>query len=497
MKDVYERGEILENNNNQRILIVGRSKYGYSTLAITNFNSNQDIPDLKTDFGEVLLGGMFLKNSTINEYYSLVGRLSKIDYLKIIDINSDFQKGLINLDNGILQYDDWTDNTLAQSKYRMIKTYQKPLTSSEVKREVYNTSSNASSEAEESYSNEEKIKSESVETKIDTSIKVSTEISTKVNASSSISTIKLVDSIPKDNTSVKMYYNEDETLNIASMSVKAIMQKYGVKNFTAMQMQNNARSYCGVKTTRVRKNDFVSFFKAGGDIEDWLNANKNADQLTIYNAKKSYKNFIKKESSIKIEGSSIENVLDNLPLKDIAALCGLISNEEEARAREIYKSQIPAAIDFKTKDNMDFINQYYLSKSIYYQAGIDPIVAFDSVDTMISYYNNTKSKLNNITQELIKFLSELNPYYIKYWDRHVDISNKVLTIPELDDSQMHALWYLVASRYTNRMPFEGSPKEKELLTCNGTTVEAVLYFGITPEKFSRRKTSYAARFLKS
>ena len=114
-----------------------------------------------------------------------------------------------------------------------------------------------------------------------------------------------------------------------------------------------------------------------------------------------------------------------------------------------------------------------------------------------SEMDDTKSKLNNITQELIKFLSELNPYYIKYWDRHVDISNKVLTIPELDDSQMHALWYLVASRYTNRMPFEGSPKEKDLLTCNGTTIEAVLYFGITPEKFSRRKTSYAARFLKS
>ena len=95
------------------------------------------------------------------------------------------------------------------------------------------------------------------------------------------------------------------------------MQKYGVKNFTAMQMQNNARSYCGVKTTKVKKNDFISFFKTGGDIEDWLNANKNADPATIYSAKRSYKNFIKKESSIKIEGSSIENVLDNLPLKDI------------------------------------------------------------------------------------------------------------------------------------------------------------------------------------
>ena len=262
-------------------------------------------------------------------------------------------------------------------------------------------------------------------------------------------------------------------------------------------MQVNAKAYCGIKTTRVRKNDFVSFFKAGGDIEDWLNANKNADQLTIYNAKKSYKNFIKKESSIKIEGSSIENVLDNIPLKDIAALCGLISDEEETRVREVYKSQIPATIDFKTKDNMDFINQYYLSKSIYYQAGIDPVVAFDSVDMMISYYNNTKSKLNNIIQELIKFLSELSPYYIKYWNRHIDISNKVLTIPELDDTQMHALWYLVSSRYTSRMSFEGSSKEKELLTCSGTTIEAVLYFGITPEKFSRRKTSYAARFLKS
>ena len=491
-KDIYERGEILENNNNQRILIVGRSKYGYSTLAITNFNSNQDIPDLKTDFGEVLIGGMFFKNSTISKYYSLIGRLSKIDYFKIIDINSDFQKGIITLDNGILQYGDWTDNTSVQSKYRMIKTYQKPLTSSETKQEVYNASNNVSSETEESYSNEEKIKSESVEAKIDTSIKVSTKISSKVNAS-----IKLIDNLPRDNTSVKVYYNDEETLNIAGMSVRAIMLKYGVKSATATQMQVNAKAYCGIKRSRVKKNDFVSFFKAGGDIEDWLAANKNADQLTICNAKKSYKNFIKKESSIKIEGSSIENVLDNLPLKDIAALCGLISDEEEARVREVYKSQIPATIDFKTKDNMDFINQYYLSKSIYYQAGIDPVVAFDSVDMMISYYNNTKSKLNNIIQELIKFLSELSPYYIKYWNRHIDISNKVLTIPELDDTQMHALWYLVSSRYTNRMSFEGSSKEKELLTCSGTTIEAILYFGITPEKFSRRKTSYAARFLKS
>lgn len=493
-KDIYERGEILENNNNQRSLIIGRSKYGYSVLAITEFNSNQDIPDLKTDFGEVLLGGMFLKNSVLAECYSLIGRLNKADYLKIININSDYQKGLIDLENGVLRYLDWDEqNISSQPKYRA--TYRKTYTSSRLAlSEVHDDTSDIdSSNTEKSYSNIEKIENVSEETKIDTSVTVSTKISTKVDAS----TIKLVDSMPKDDTSVKMYYNEDETLNIASMSVKAIMQKYGVKNFTAMQMQNNARSYCGVKTTRVRKNDFVSFFKAGGNIEDWLNANKNADQLTIYSAKKSYKNFIKKGSSIKIEGSSIENVLDNLPLKDIAALCGLISNEEEARAREVYKSQIPAAIDFKTKDNMDFINQYYLSKSIYYQAGIDPVVAFDSVDTMISYYNNTKSKLNNITQELIKFLSELSPYYIKYWNRHVDISNKVLTIPELDDTQMHALWYIVSSRYTNRMPFEGSPKEKDLLTCNGTTVEAVLYFGITPEKFSRRKTSYAARFLKS
>ena len=494
-KDVYERGEILENNNNQRSLIIGRSKYGYSVLAITEFNSNQDIPDLKTEFGEILLGGMFLKNSVLSEYYSLIGRLNKADYLKIININSDYQKGLIDLENGVLRYLDWGEqNVSSQPKYRTTTAYRKTYTSlPSVKQEVHDDTSDIdSSNTEKSYSNIEKIENVSEETKIDTSVTVSTKISTKVNAS----TIKLVDSMPKDNTSVKMYYNEEETLNIASMSVKAIMQKYGVKNFTAMQMHNNARSYCGVKTTKVKKNDFISFFKTGGDIEDWLNANKNADPATIYSAKRSYKNFIKKESSIKIEGSSIENVLDNLPLKDIAALCGLISDKEEAKAREIYKSQIPATIDFKTKDNMDFINLCYLSKSIYYQAGIDPAIAFEPVETIISHYD-TKSKLNSIIRELIKFLSELNPYYIKYWDRHVDISNKVLTIPELDDSQMHALWYLVSSRYTNKMPFEGSPKEKDLLTCNGTTVEAVLYFGITPEKFSRRKTSYAARFLKS
>lgn len=481
----YERGEILENQNKQRMLVVGRSKYGYSTLLVTDYNSNQDIPDLKTDFGEVLLGGMFFKNSIIADFYESVGRLSRVDYLKIVSINSDFQKGLIDLDNGILRYADWNDSPT----YQPMRTYERNTAT----KKADNVSTD---NVEKSYSSE-KIENTSVETKTVDTISNKVSIVSTTSKTTTSTSIRLVDSVPRDDDSLRLFYTDEETLNIAGMSVRAIMQKYGVKNATAIQMQVNAKAYCGIKTTRVRKNDFVSFFKAGGDIEDWLAANKNADHLTIYNAKKSYKNFIKKESSIKIEGSSIENVLDNIPLKDIAALCGLISDKEEARVREVYKSQIPATIDFKTKDNMDFINQYYLSKSIYYQAGIDPVVAFDSVDTMISYYNNTKSKLNNIIQELIKFLSELSPYYIKYWSRHIDISNKVLTIPELDDTQMHALWYLVSSRYSNRMSFEGSSKEKELLTCSGTTIEAILYFGITPEKFSRRKTSYAARFLKS